>query len=123
MITEKQIDADALLGSLDAIVRDLETNSVVYLVRMHTEDTDLVIGGMIDAEGTVGFAIVPLGATLREVEDVDPEYGWPVRVDLNEVESAMDLAPGYRRHPLLHRGSGPPFAISLGLAEYEERRP
>ena len=124
VLPEKHINADALLGSMDAIIRDLEAGGVVYIVNVHTGDTDLIPSGMVDSEGNTSFVIVPIDAPLRSFESVyDEEYGWPVMVDLEQIESLADVAPGRRRHPLLHRGSTPPFARSLMIGEYQALKP
>jgi hypothetical protein len=49
----------------------------------------------------------------------DPEYGWPVRVDAEQVSEVMDLAPGPRRHPFIYLADQC-VAVGIQTSEYEQ---
>ena len=49
---------------------------------------------------------------------IDAEYGWPHPIPLSDVTTVADLLPGYRRHPMICRGSEC-LAISISVGEYE----
>jgi hypothetical protein len=106
---EKRVDASALMADLCAALEEIAECQTVFIVALDAPTF----------RGDYDFALGPESVCGLVLGLVDPEYGWPKRVDAEHVEDVMALAPGYRRHPFIyHRGEC--VAVGIQVGEYEE---
>jgi len=85
---ERRIAADELLPRLTEVLDGLRAGAV-YRV-MEAAEVSFVLGPPSRCGGVLGL--------------VDPEYGWPVDVEIDQVRSVADLRPGPRAHPFVRDG-------------------
>jgi hypothetical protein len=117
MSEERSISATVLTGRIGEIVEDIRRNNVVFLVDMGPKpDDQLLPDAMVDGDGHVRFAF-GLPNACCAIGLVDPEYGWPCEVRVEDARTAVDIAPGYRRHPMLML-DGECVAASVMIGEY-----
>lgn len=117
---ERRIAGTDLIASLPSVLEDIAERGATYLVSLGPADqAGLVISGLVSPAGEVVFALGrpdDLGRVFELIDD--PEYGWPQIVQVDEVRSVEDVAPGYRSHPYLCRGQEC-VAMSVSWWEYE----
>jgi hypothetical protein len=77
-----------------------------------------VISGLVSAANEIVFALGSAHVLGEVFGLIDEEYGWPHPMPISEVKTVSDLMPGYRRHPMIYRGSEC-LAISISVGEYE----
>jgi hypothetical protein len=115
---ERSIAGADLMRLLPEVLEEITQRGVVFLVSMGKATEAGVISGLVSATNEIVFV---LGSpyVLGEVFGlIDAEYGWPHLIGLSEVKTVSDLMPGYRRHPMLYRGSEC-LTISISLGEYD----
>lgn len=118
MSEERSISAEALVGQFGDIVEAVRRFNVVYLVDMGPKpDGQLIPSGMADRDGHVRFAFGPPDV-CSAIGLVDPEYGWPRLVRVEDVRTVADVAPGFRCHPMIML-EGQCVAASVMIGEYE----
>lgn len=106
-MAERLIQGSELVLSLSRHLTDIVVENIVFLVaaeepRSSTEPE---------------FVLGPVSVCGQVCGLVDPEYGWPHRVNAEEVRSISDLAPGRHRHPFVYL-HGRCVAIAVSLQEY-----
>lgn len=118
-MVENHIDGADLIAALPAVLDDIAARGAVYLVDLGpASQPSAVIRGLVGPEGRVVFALGPPENLGRVFGLIDEEYGWPHPVQVADVVTVGDVAPSYRRHPMLYRG-GECVAMSVSWWEYE----
>jgi hypothetical protein len=104
---------------LPEVLEEIARRGAVFLVNMgQAAESSGVISGLVSATSEIVFALGPPQVLGKVFGLIDEEYGWPHPVQVSEVKAVTVLMPGYRRHPLICRGSDC-LAISIGVGEYE----
>ena len=49
---------------------------------------------------------------------IDEEYGWPKKIEAENIKTLENLSPGHRCHPFVFRGPVC-IAVSIMIGEYE----
>lgn len=106
---EKRMSSGALMADLLTELEEIEQHQTVLFVELEEPtfrgDREFVLGPESICGSVLGL--------------VDPEYGWPERVEAEKVNDVMELAPGPRRHPFIfHRGKC--VAVGIQMDEYED---
>lgn len=119
MPTERSIPAAELTGRLDEVLEEIRRSGVIYLIDLGpATEEPFVPYGMVDRDDHIRFVLVPCDVCRAAGPWDDLEYGWPYVVRAEDVRTAADLAPGYRRHPMIFR-EGKYVAASVMIGEYE----
>jgi hypothetical protein len=108
---EKRVDSSALMADLCSALEEIAQCQTVFIVALDAPTF----------RGDHEFVLGPESVCRPVLGLVDPEYGWPKRVDAEQVDDVMALAPGYRRHPFIYHG-GKCVAVGIHVCEYEEIR-
>jgi hypothetical protein len=118
-MAERSIAGADLMGALSEVLEEVADRGTVFLVSMgNAPESGGVISGLVSAAGEVVFALGPPQLLGGVFGLIDEEYGWPHPVQVSELRTVSDLMPGYRRHPVIYRGTDC-LAISISLGEYE----
>lgn len=121
-MTERRIAEADLIAALPRILEDITANGVTYLVVLGPCDPGRpIMNGMVSQSGEVMFALGRPADLSGVLGLVDPEYGWPYPVQIADITAVGDVAPGYRRHPMLYRGREC-MAMSVTWWEYQQLR-
>jgi serine/threonine protein kinase len=119
MIREKTIAEPDLMRRFRDILEEVHRDGVVYIVKTTDRSTDLAPSGLVDETGRISYVLFSNIFPGALGPWRDPEYGWPVRVEVESIKSAADFCPGHRRHPFFTRGSLA-LAQSIMIREYDE---
>jgi hypothetical protein len=107
------------MGTLPEVLEEIARRGAVFLVNMgQAAESGGVISGLVSPTGEIVFVLGPPQVLGQVFVLIDEEYGWPHLVQVSELKAVTDLMPGYRRHPLIYRGSDC-LAMSISLGEYE----
>jgi hypothetical protein len=121
-MVERCIAGSDLIVALPSVLEGIADRGAVCLVNLGPVDPSAwVINGLVNPKGEVVFALGRPDDLGRVFGLIDPEYGWPHPVQLADVASVEDVAPSYRRHPMLYRGREC-VAVSVSWWEYEQVR-
>jgi hypothetical protein len=115
---ERSIGGADLMRMLPEVLEEIAQSGVVFLVSMGNISEAGVISGLVSATNEIVFVLGSPHVLGDVFGLIDAEYGWPHPIDISEVKTVSDLMPGYRRHPMLYRGSEC-LALSISLGEYE----
>jgi hypothetical protein len=118
MIREKTVAESDLMRRFRDILEEIHRDGVVYIVKTN-ERSNLAPGGLVDEMGEISYVLLSDVFPGCPGPWRDPEYGWPVLVDVESIKSAADFSPGYKRHPTIARGSLF-LARSIMIREYEQ---
>jgi hypothetical protein len=108
---ERSIRSDELMQDLRSALRDIACNHTVLLVTLGTPGVS----------ADPAFVLGPLSVCGRVCGLIDPEYGWPQRVDVEETTELESLMPGRRRHPFVYL-DGKCVAVGIRTGEYQMLR-
>jgi serine/threonine protein kinase len=114
-----RVTADWIVSELPRVLRDIEQTGAVYAVTAGAaEDFPGVIQGLLNSANEVTF-VLGRPSLVNELSNarVDPEYGWPERVDVKDIKSIHALMPSWRRHPVICR-NGQAVASSISWEEH-----
>ena len=106
---EKRIRSSDLMADLHAALEEIAHHQTVFIIAL-----DKPTSG-----GDIEFVLGPESVCGSVLGLIDPEYGWPQRVDAETVDNVMALAPGHRRHPFIYQ-NGECVAVGIQTCEYEE---
>ena len=97
------------MRELKSVLESIANENIVFTVNLDSPDWF----------GSKEFILGPPEICGNVLGLVDPEYGWPVMVDLNSVTSIRELAPSHRRHPFVYL-NGECVAVGIQMTEYAE---
>jgi serine/threonine-protein kinase len=106
---EKRMTAQAVLADLPAVLEEIVQRHTVFIIE-------------IDDPGRRGdqeFVLAPEAVGKRVLGLVDEEYGWPKKVEVEQVRVINDIAPASRYHPFVQRDNQC-VAVGISLWEYEK---
>jgi hypothetical protein len=119
-VVERRITGADLIPQLQTVIDDITGQGAVYLVNLGSVDpSSPVIRGLVSPAGELVFVLGRPDDLGRVFGLNDEEYGWPAPVQVADVVTVDDVAPGYRRHPVLFRGKEC-VAMSVSWWEYEQ---
>jgi hypothetical protein len=107
MLVEKGILAEELLACLRPVLEEIERDGVVYFVVSYDAESG----------GASTFVLGPERICGHVLGLVDPEYGWPVYIQIEEIHTVSTLARGPRRHPFICDGNRC-LAVGVSVDEY-----
>ena len=108
MMSEKIIEEDYLKDHIYDCIKLVTEENYTLLVHPSTSNDQNQYSFVIGPENVCGLV---LGL-------YDEEYGWPLSIQIHEINSIRDIKPGYRKHPFII-DSNKHIAISIQCSEYK----
>ena len=105
---EKHINGRDVMSVLSSVLDEIVRDGTVFIVE--TEEPNW--------RGDSAFVLGPESVCGAVLGLIDPEYGWPKKIDMEHVGSIAELAPSHRQHPFVYRNDTC-VAVSIQVSEYE----